>query len=514
MSIISNQIVTPFADTYVIRDASTKQITDIRADIPLKQLEDLGQALNDTSDHGFFPNVKPGTTVYCMSDIHGDAPMFQIMLQHLTGLISLETRANKLWFHYTPPNKPYHVLVVGDILDTLRSHGAFTTIGERDEIDILMMFCSLRIMSDGKFRFIFGNHEIMNLTGDYRFAETNDIETRRRGFQYPTGRFLRLLKLARPYGCVVVGKNLYVHGGITHTFLQGLKDKTGSVDIESVVRVINNSALRMITIMSELANDPIIKQLDRLYYEFRKGRTLADDPDQWVQRLYVKHGSGTSTEYSREEKRLVLLFIKNYKDNPRLEQQYAELRSQIMWLRYPLVSYIYAYQSMMVSAEDVFYGTTSHSIVWNRDMSCTKKRLSQDSICDAAESSLQYLNDNSRHKIRTFVLGHSPQYNSQDKIRVFRTIVKRTKHYVSYKPTLHVTHKTSKDKTKSYVTGHRCGKQYSIVLLVDTGCSESFWQYHDQQVLPQILCIHHTDTHTEERTVRVSCFHKNQNKQK
>lgn len=502
----------PWDGTFVIRDAATQRITDIRSDIPLDRLEKLGRVLDKGSrDHGFFPSPKPNTTVYCMSDIHGDAPLFKMMLQHLTGLMKLEARAGRQWFHYIEPADPYHVLVVGDVLDTLRTQGAFTSIGERDEIDILVMLCCLRIMSRGKFRLLFGNHEIMNLTGDYRYAETDDVEIRRRGFQYPSGRFLRLLKLARPYGCVVVGKNLYVHGGMTLDFLRGLAHITGATDVRTVVRTINRSAMKMLTIQTELANDPLIKRLDKLYYQFRKGRALAGDPEEWVNHMYDRYGSHSAGEHQEEERRLVRHFILNDAREANLEARYMNLRSRIMWLRNPLESYIFAYQPVAVAADDTLDEAGSQSIVWNRDMSIMDEHSDTNSVCTAAEAALGYLNENSRHKIRTFVLGHTSQFDSKENIRLFRTVVDRTKRYIAYKPSFSPA-KVSVDSRnhQSYVTGYRCNKRHSLVLLVDTGCSESFWHYHNHQVLPQILCVHHVNGNTERRTVRVSRFHKNQ----
>lgn len=149
---------------------------------------------------GAIPSPTPPARIYALGDLHGDLDN-AIATLRLAGLVDGEG-------HWTGGTS---ILVqTGDVVD----RGP----------DSKVLLAWLRRLTDeahaagGRVEALLGNHEVMNLRGDWRYVSAEDIaaysgpDARRLAFS-PTGEdgaWLRARKTA-----VMIGETLFVHGGIS-----------------------------------------------------------------------------------------------------------------------------------------------------------------------------------------------------------------------------------------------------------------------------------------------------------
>lgn len=151
-------------------------------------------------------------TIFAIGDLHADLSAARSTLR-LAGVID----ANDHWIA-----KDIHVVQTGDITDR-----------GPDGLQILEWFKRLEMESNGQLTILLGNHETMNLMGDWRYVSTEDLESfggknnRILAFQ-PDGVWRNWL-LQHPV-TIKIGETVFVHGGIHPNFaklgVDGINEET------------------------------------------------------------------------------------------------------------------------------------------------------------------------------------------------------------------------------------------------------------------------------------------------
>lgn len=160
------------------------------------------------------------------------------------------TLDNNRWFEWIGLDT--HVVQVGDQIDRCRPHGQFTcdqkeaTINDEDsDLEIMLFYDSLDKIarkSGGRLFSLLGNHEIMNITGDMRYASyKGNLEYSPEPKDFDKGNENRKIKfnsiIKRKMACtrstiLAIGDYLFVHGGIAYK----LAFQHNLLDINSIIR--------------------------------------------------------------------------------------------------------------------------------------------------------------------------------------------------------------------------------------------------------------------------------------
>ncbi len=155
----------------------------------------------------------PVARIIVIGDLHGD---YQVLLKALriSGLIgnrSLKWTGGKA-----------HLVQLGDIFDRYR--GGNTYGDERSELKMCKLLFKLQLeaaKAGGCVHLIIGNHELMNLMGDYRYVSAEGHTDfgeygGRRIALAPAGPFTKLMA-CKMTGAVKIGKLIFSHAGISYT---------------------------------------------------------------------------------------------------------------------------------------------------------------------------------------------------------------------------------------------------------------------------------------------------------
>ena len=196
-------------------------------------------------DHCSFPPVK---RLVCIGDIHGDL-MAAIKALKLAGVISVNVPNDTqdiTKIHWTGGST--YVVQLGDQIDRVRPASLFNKLcplndpdiveDEGSDLKIITLFNRLHyeaLRSGGACLSVLGNHELMNVEGDFRYVSPKEFrefgnffkaDKTSRDDNYPYGYKERLdcfspggalaKKLADTrYSVLQVGSWLFLHGGIT-----------------------------------------------------------------------------------------------------------------------------------------------------------------------------------------------------------------------------------------------------------------------------------------------------------
>ena len=143
--------------------------------------------------------------VVAVGDVHGDFRRFAEILRH-AGLIDLE----KNWC-----GGKTHLVQTGDLLDRGPD--------SRDVMDLLMKLEKQAPLQGGAVHCLTGNHEAMNLTGDYRYVSHGEAASYGGMKQLvrslrPTGRYGRWL--SGHSSVIMVNNAVFLHGGISDRYAE------------------------------------------------------------------------------------------------------------------------------------------------------------------------------------------------------------------------------------------------------------------------------------------------------
>ncbi|ARF10601.1 metallophosphatase/phosphoesterase [Hokovirus HKV1] len=202
---------------------------------------------NDCPNYSYIPTiVEKKRRIIAIGDLHGD---YDLTIKIL--LLSKVIDNNLNWI-----GKDTVIVQTGDKVDGYRpiNHNDNNNNGTADEdIKLLNLFYNLNLKAEkhgGAVYSLLGNHEIMNVLGDFRyvskkslleFAEYEDdkiifkdkfaklspidrgIVARKYAFQ-PGNKYATFLGCANA-GCIIIGSFLFVHAGIVPEFLDEFKIK-------------------------------------------------------------------------------------------------------------------------------------------------------------------------------------------------------------------------------------------------------------------------------------------------
>lgn len=159
--------------------------------------------------------------LYAIGDVHGDAArLLKIMQMH--GLVDVSDDTVK----WTKPN--VIVLLMGDVLDARSRHGEFGDMLFRDSLSDLWILEFMQVAAEkaramgSTFLALIGNHELMNLRGDFSYASPHhvkNIASRRRYFAEGGGGREVIQNLF--HTSVTYNRNHYSHAGIPMNTEQG-----------------------------------------------------------------------------------------------------------------------------------------------------------------------------------------------------------------------------------------------------------------------------------------------------
>jgi len=193
-------------------------------------------------DYIYVPTIMPPVKrIVVIGDIHGDYKMaLHILIQ--CGVINKK----KQWI-----GDNCYVVQVGDQIDRCRPNEykcddeRSTIDDENSDIKILELFNNLQqqaIKFGGNVISLLGNHEILNVLGhmenvskkgidEFTYKDLKGLTARETAFK-PSNKYAKLLGCSR-LACVIIGSNLFVHGGIVKDFLNQMDIKSKE-DLENI----------------------------------------------------------------------------------------------------------------------------------------------------------------------------------------------------------------------------------------------------------------------------------------
>lgn len=229
----------------------------------------------DCKGYNYIPTVFPAVKrIIVIGDIHGDYNL----------LIKLLKMANVINDNLDWIGGDTHIVQVGDQIDRCRpykyqcDHEFGTYNDEASDIKILKLFTELNkkaMITDGAVISLLGNHELMNVSGQMNYVSylglkefenyqdpanpsltfDSGINARKHAFK-PGNEYSAFLACTR-MSAVIIGSNIFVHGGIIPEFIKNL-DITSKYDLEKINSVMRKWLLGKINKkhVDKIMNDP------------------------------------------------------------------------------------------------------------------------------------------------------------------------------------------------------------------------------------------------------------------
>jgi len=166
-----------------------------------------------------YPVVK---RIIAIGDVHGDIKKLKILFLK-AGLMKKKKNGQYLWI-----GKDTYVVQVGDQLDYGgRDSGV---IDDSSELAVLLFMDSMDKKArkhKGRVISLLGNHELMNVLGDFRYVSRKGIndfggEYKRKKLFAPGGKLAKYLAYNR-IGIVQIGKWVFVHGSLLPFWVKNFK---------------------------------------------------------------------------------------------------------------------------------------------------------------------------------------------------------------------------------------------------------------------------------------------------
>ena len=177
--------------------------------------------MNNSSYRDEGPVYKMPRCFHVIGDLHGDYELLLSQLIHVTKVMSSKMK-------WIAPNNTY-LVVCGDMLDRMRMHETLDdkgrTFGEipLEENKILDLLNDLHIQAqanNGKVIKVLGNHEIMNILGDFAYVTPYAMMTYqqlggRKKYFGVDGEGTKKILMGETYPIIKIGNNIIVHGGVS-----------------------------------------------------------------------------------------------------------------------------------------------------------------------------------------------------------------------------------------------------------------------------------------------------------
>ena len=160
------------------------------------------------NNNGIFKSAK---RIIAIGDIHGD---FEVLLIALYKAKCIDLKGN--WI-----GGKTVVIQLGDLLDRGGRGVSIETNNNREELDILQFLEEIHRNAQiygGAVYSVLGNHELMNILGDFRYTTPNTLEgfggsEIRKQLLQPGGKLAKQIA-CHTYGIIQIGDWIFVHGGI------------------------------------------------------------------------------------------------------------------------------------------------------------------------------------------------------------------------------------------------------------------------------------------------------------
>jgi hypothetical protein len=176
--------------------------------------------------------------IIAIGDIHGDINALLYALKK-SGVID----ANRNWIGGTDI-----VVQVGDVLDRGGRGVSVPSSNNLEEVEILYYLYKLNnsaMKTGGRVISLIGNHELMNMLGDFRYASSEHIDglgglDQRRHLFRPGGSFAKKIA-CNSLGIVKIGDWVFVHGGLLPEHIDNImKDRSNLKSSKGPLRRIND----------------------------------------------------------------------------------------------------------------------------------------------------------------------------------------------------------------------------------------------------------------------------------
>jgi hypothetical protein len=163
----------------------------------------------------------PDGKIFIISDLHGDLELlFRTFLA--TNLVKVDPTNEKLLQWNYDDKKISYIIQLGDFLDSKRN------MDTGNDIDVLNVLINLKATetSTRKLLILLGNHEIMNVTGDFRYVSTSSAKAcrglkERKLLFMPGGEIAKWLA-ENTQMILTIDRELFVHGGLVDSFVNGV----------------------------------------------------------------------------------------------------------------------------------------------------------------------------------------------------------------------------------------------------------------------------------------------------
>ena len=174
--------------------------------------KDLHSFINNHNSCQFIESIiPPQREIIAMGDLHGD---YDALLKALIKAKLINNK--KKWI-----GGDTHLVQVGDVFDRGGrgvSHQTTTDVEEIQILDFLYKLNKQANLKGGKVISLIGNHELMNILGDFRYASKEHIDAmggddNRRQLLKPGGKIAKKIA-CNSLGIVKIGDWLFVHGGL------------------------------------------------------------------------------------------------------------------------------------------------------------------------------------------------------------------------------------------------------------------------------------------------------------
>lgn len=212
----------------------------------------------------------PSIEVAAIGDIHGDYCSFLNCLK-LIGIIGTNITNKTPISQILWNTRTSNVVVVqtGDIMDAVRS-GPFSDVSCLSVIKVLDLVDHLNNYAErfgykGRIYTLIGNHELMNLTGNHRYAHAKEMHDLGAKNSRDYSRFVEAGKseFAKKLACrttgvlLIINDSVFVHGGVSPYFVDMLTKKMNQVIPLKFIALIVNEIIRKFAMygLESLSND-------------------------------------------------------------------------------------------------------------------------------------------------------------------------------------------------------------------------------------------------------------------
>jgi hypothetical protein len=219
--------------------------------------------------------IKDYKRILVIGDIHADYHMMLKLLQQFKVI-----DRNGRW-----TAKDTYIVQLGDQVDG-GGRGGSDAEGEQEVMEFMDNLNTQANEYGGAVYSLIGNHEIMNVMGDFRYASSADVKTdggvTNRKHKYSPGGILAKRLAYSRNAIIKIGDIVFVHGGIA-------KELSSDIETDQGIRLINTTLREFLTNKIDSEN-PDVKRLFMEKNSLFWDRSLGKEDVKCDEISYIKHG--------------------------------------------------------------------------------------------------------------------------------------------------------------------------------------------------------------------------------